>query len=52
MTDSQTSLYLIMIALYRPEEMRIKKHREIVFQIAQMVASWDRPLMLLKVGQC
>ncbi len=29
MTDSQTSLYLIMIALYRSEEMRVKKHREV-----------------------
>ncbi len=46
MEGNRTSLYLIMIAFFRPEEMRIKKHREIVFQMTQMVASWDSLLML------
>jgi ribonuclease HI len=49
MTDSQTALHLINMAIHRPEDMRINKHKEIVLQIAQMLAAWPRCIHLLKV---
>ncbi len=49
MTNSQTTIDLILIGPNRPEEMRMRKHRETVLQLAHMIASWDRPLIMLKV---
>jgi hypothetical protein len=49
MTDSQTALHLINMAIHRPEDMRINKDKEIVLQIAQMLAAWPRCIHLLKV---
>ncbi len=49
MTESQTTIDLILMGLNRPEQMKMRKHREVVLQQAQMIASWVRLLALLKV---
>lgn len=49
MTDSQTALDLISIGLRAPERLRINKHRDVVLQIAQMLAAWPREIHLHKV---
>ena len=49
MTDSQTVLDLISIGLRTPERLKINKHRDVVLQIAQMLAAWPRQIHLHKV---
>lgn len=43
MTESQTTIDLILMGLNRPEKMKMRKHREIVLQQAQMIVMGQAP---------